>query len=238
MTATPYLVGVLIPGDGRLHICEAKLEDLSTGDWVLVRGLSGDEPGRVVFPAERVSAVQTVSPPSAVIRRLKPNEIVRVAQHAERARSLTSAASEAIGAILPEAQVVSLRFTLDGHMLLCSCCSRTPSSPESIEEALQRVLNLPVRLEWIAGSPRTFGSLGAFDARLVSGHRPSVRERLGIDSVNTNTRPNGWPRLGVFVTTPVGSGRLLSISVRHNIATVRLTTGGETTVPVEDLIVE
>ncbi len=73
-----------------------------------------------------------------------------------------------------------------------------------------------------------FGSLGRFHPRFTD-LDTHVRERLRLD------RAPALPRLGATVQTPGGTGILLSVSMRHQSATIRLESGEEVRVPVEEL---
>ncbi len=233
MSGTAKLAGVLIPGDGRLRWCSTRVADVCEGDWVVVSGALGDEPGQVLFTPERISNPLSIPETFVVSRRLTSAEQARIPALIARASGLIEAAQQAVSRLDKAVEISSLRFTLDGSMLLLLVHGTAGDQVDSVSETLSRALGVPVNVEWGGLQARTFGSLGRFGA--PEGERDLIMTRLRIDEVGTAQFPNGWPRLGQTVRTPHGTGQLCSVSVRHNVATVRLETGEEIEVPVDEL---
>jgi hypothetical protein len=73
-----------------------------------------------------------------------------------------------------------------------------------------------------------FGSLGRL-RQGVTDLDAHIRARLRIDQAPE------LPHLGAIVQTPHGPGTLLSVSMRHQTATIRLESGKEIRMPVGDL---
>ncbi|HEX7101230.1 MAG TPA: hypothetical protein VF201_01175 [Nitrolancea sp.] len=85
------------------------------------------------------------------------------------------------------------------------------------------------------GSPTVrFGSLGRLRP-LMTDLDKHIRVRLGLDPPGALPVSPELPHLGAIVQTAHGPGVLLSVSMRHQSATVRLESGEEIRVPVEDL---
>ena len=79
-----------------------------------------------------------------------------------------------------------------------------------------------------------FGSLGRLHPRMsdLDGY---IRKRLRLDPSGDVPVSPELPRLGAVIQTAHGPGILLSLSMRHQTATIRLESGEEIWVAVDDL---
>jgi hypothetical protein len=85
------------------------------------------------------------------------------------------------------------------------------------------------------GNPTVrFGSLGRLRPSIVD-LDAHIRARLGLDPPGDLPVSPELPRLGAIVPTAHGPGVLLSVSMRHQSATIRLDSGEEIRVPVGEL---
>lgn len=154
------ILGVLVPGDGRMHFCRSDIEDLQIGDWVELDG----QPARIVFSSDQVEYREAPADLPRVCRRLTPDEVANI-----------------------------------------SAVARSEEPPSV-----------------------SFGSLGRLHPRTpdLDAH---IRHRLRLGETPI------LPRLGTIIQTAHGPGVLLSVSMRHQSATIRLESGEEVRVPVEEL---
>jgi hypothetical protein len=164
------ILGVLVPGDGRVRFSRSDLTDLQVGDWVELDGTEGREPARIVFGRGQVEY------PDA------PLELPRI--H----RRLTADEVAGLNAIEQPGPNPAVRF----------------------------------------------GSLGRLRPSItdLDAH---IRVRLGMDPPGDLPVSPELPHLGAIVPTAHGPGVLLSVSMHHQSATIRLESGEEIRLPVEEL---
>lgn len=227
------ITGVLVPGDGRLRFCSTTMSALRAGDWVAVDGELGQEPGRVVFEAGQVEHPASLPAGYRTARKLTANELARVETLVARAGLLAREAAHALAGIDANAELESVRLSLDGSTLLCHGFG-AGDKKATFEQAVSAATGLSTRSEWSASPASASGSLGRLSST-GGDPSPTIRERLAIDSVGPSDFPNGWPRLGSVVRSAAGAGRLISVSVKHNVATVQLESGDLIQVPVSEL---
>ncbi len=226
------IAGAIVPGDGYFRFCRSTILNLRSGDWVVIESPLGTEPGRVVFAPGNVDASPAAEIESSISRFMTEAEVSLVATHVRLALSLVDEAARIASRTDPDLHLLSLHFSLDGSTIFCHCYGTTTEPPSGLAQRLSQGLGLPVQIRWSDRPVQTFGSLG----RIHTGDRVAeqvIRDRLGI--ATSGGFPKGWPRLGARVGTPLGTGRLIAVSVRHDRATIRLDSGEETEVSVERL---
>ncbi len=233
MSPANETIGIMVPGDGRVRFCSTPLADLRGGEWVVASGPFGDEPGQVLFGAQRVASPNRLPAAFVAPRRLTPLEREQIPALIRRVTESFDAVRAVLLQLDPEAEISSLRLSLDGSTLLLRVFGTTGDRSASLVETLSRRLGISVNVEWTDRPAHTFGSLGHVDS--ADDERALVLARLKIDEVASTSFPNGWPRLGQVVGTPQGPGRLRSVSVRHNSATIRLDSGDQIELPVVEL---
>jgi hypothetical protein len=72
------VLGVLVPGDGRLRFCRADLADLQAGEWIELDGPTGREPACIVFGPGQVEYPDAPPDLPRIRRRLSPDEIAEL----------------------------------------------------------------------------------------------------------------------------------------------------------------
>lgn len=228
------IVGAIVPGDGRVRFCETKLAGLENGDWVVVSGAPGDEAARVVFPAGSVDTSPSARITQSVHRRLSAIEMHAADANRSRAQALIDEVSNLIADSVDDVELISLRFTLDGAILICDCVGTSKDYTTRIAQEINLRFSLQAVIHWSTGPSVSYGSL-ARDPHPETASAAPIRDRLGVRDAS-NQFPNGWPRLGSSVRTLVGDGTVQSVSVRHGTVNVLLPSGGKIDVPLEELI--
>lgn len=214
-----------------LRFCFTQVDDLRSGDWVVVRSPLGDEPGCVLFGARDVDGPSRVELRYRVERRLDEQELAQAQEIVQIARSLIGKVADHLNTIDPSLEVTSLRVSLDGTTLLCACFGPSSEGVTNVQQALEERLGRPVLLETLDRSLVIYGSIGR-TVGSASVDEGALLERVGFGRLSGNPRPNGWPRLGSRVSAGDISGILVGISVRHETATIRLDSGQEHEVPL------
>ena len=227
------VVGALVPGDGRLHFCLTDLEDVQAGDWVALSGAYGEEPAQIVFNAEQVEFPDLPADLPLIRRRLIYAELASLSDNVERAQALTSPLRAIVAQVDPGVVVVGIRFTLAAKTLVCRCSSGGAVATDALARTLSEQLSVPVEIEWGSGSSASYGSLGRLRSVALD-LDATIRARLGLEESELPAPPT-LPHLGTVIETAQGPGVLLSISMRHQSATIRLGSGEETVLPLNDL---
>ncbi len=200
----------------------------------MVGGPLGDEPGRVLFGAADVDAPAQIDLRCTIERRLSDEELSEVESRIELARALTGEVERQVKSMDSTLDLTSLRLSLDGATILCTLCGQSEMDSSSLGCHLEERMGQPVRLELMDRVPVTYGSVG----RVRTGplvDEQALLQRMGVGRLSGNPRPNGWPRLGSRVRAGDMSGTLIGISMRHGTATIRLESGEEDEVPLDEL---
>ena len=226
------VVGALVPGDGRLHFCLTDLEGVQAEDWVVLSGAYGEEPAQIVFNAEEVEFPDLPAELPLIRRRLIQAEFASLSDSVERAQALTSPLRAIVAQVDPGVVVVGVRFTLAAKTLICRCSSGGAAA-DTLARTLSEQLSVPVEIEWGSGSSALYGSVGRLRS-IALDLDVTIRARLGLEESELPAPPN-LPHLGTVIETAQGLGVLLSISMRHQSATIRLDSGEETVLPLNDL---
>ncbi len=227
------VAGVRIPGAGRIRFYETAVEDLALRDWVVVPSMAGEEPGQVVVTPQQLKLARLPERLPVVSRRLAPDEVDQVTARMERARGML----DAVIAIVRERRlplfITGLRFTLGGDAVIITFRGPETTREGELSGTVGLVVGVPVHLEFEAAGMNLFGSLERPPAAMT--FNDLLRDRfpgIGRDLVFA---PEGLVRLGTRVRTDRGAGLVISVATRERRARVRLDSGEEVLVPVNDL---
>jgi len=230
------VLAVSVPGDGFLRFCRAPQENFTAGEWVVIDGPLGQEPGKVIFGSDDVDIPGNVELRYTVALRLTEHERSTIDEHVEAARGFIATVVDQLSSIDPVLELSSLRLSLDGETLLCAIFGHPSEDLPNLERMLTEFFSRQVRLEVLERSAVFYGSVGRIAEREPGDE--DLLERVGRGRLSGNPRPNGWPRLGSRVGAGAVSGVLLGISMRHDTATIRLDSGEEQAVPLSDVVVD
>lgn len=227
------LVGVRIPGAGRLRFFGTAVEDIALHDWVAVPSAAGEEPGQVVVAPQQLLLTRLPERLPAVIRRLPPDEVDQVAARMERAREVL----DAVIAIVRERRlplfITGLRFVLGGEAVIVSYRGPEGTGEGELPGAIEPVVGVPVHIEYEAAGMNLFGGLGRPPAAVT--FNELLRKRFPGTGRDLAFAPEGLVRLGTRVRTDHGVGSVISVATRERRARVRLDSGEEVLVPVGNL---
>lgn len=235
--------------DRRSHALTAAIRRFGTGrvdfglverplrllEWVAVTGPAGEEPACVVVVPGDVLLEDEVPAPLDV-RPLTPAEQARLPELAALACRLAASVAAALREVGPAVDFLGLRLTFDGAAVVE--CRVPPGQPlDGLATALGQRLDRRIVLDPRQGPPprALAGGTGRFwggtpDAADVA------RQRFGLALDRPlPCAPGGYPRLGTWVTTPEGEGRVCSVSTRHRTVTLQREDGGRVEVPVDRL---
>ncbi|CCF84631.1 hypothetical protein [Nitrolancea hollandica] len=230
-----FLVGVRIPGAGRLRFRGTAIEDIALRDWVAVPSPAGEEPGQVVVAPQQFKLAKLPERLPAVIRRLTPDEVELVATRVERAREVLDAVIATVRERRFPLFITGLRFTLGGEAVIVSFRGPQGAGEGELPRMVEPVAGVPVHLEHEAAGTNLFGSLGRPPAALT--FNELLRDRFPGTGRDLALAPEGLVRLGTRVRTDHGAGSVISVATRERRARVRLDSGEEVLVPVDDLSV-
>jgi hypothetical protein len=228
------VVGALVPGDGRMRFCRTNLVDLSPGEWVALSGAYGEEPAQVAFTAEQIEFPDAPTDLPHILRRLSLAEITSLSDIVERAQALMPSLKAIVAQVDPAVVVVGVRFTVAAKTLVCRCSSRGVVAAEALARTLSEQLSLPVEIDGSSVSTASYGSVGRLRSNALD-LDATIRARMGLEESDPLASPR-LPHLGAVIQTPQGPGVLLSISMRHQSATIRLDSGSETMIPLNDVL--
>ncbi len=229
-----FLVGVRIPGAGRLRFRGTAIEDIALRDWVAVPSPAGEEPGQVVVAPQQFKLAKLPERLSAVIRRLTADEVALVSTRLERAREVLDAVIATVRERRLPLFITGLRFTLSGEAVIVSYRGPQGTGEGVLPGVVKPVAGVPVYLEYEAAGMNLYGSLGR-PPEVLTFHE-LLRTRFPGTGRGLAFAPEGLVRLGTRVRTDHGAGSVISIATRERRARVRLDSGEEVLVPVDDLI--
>lgn len=227
------VVGVRIPGCGRLRFCGTVIADIALRDWVAAPSAVGEEPGLVVVAPQQLKLARLPERLPAVTRRLAADEVAQVAVRMERARGML----DAVIAIVRERRlplfITGLRFTLIGEAVIVSYRGPDETGEDELAVAVEPVIGLSVHFEHEAAGVNLTGSLGRPPAAMT--FNELLQHRFSGTGRERAFAPEGLVRLGTRVRTDHGVGLVISVATRERRARVRLDSGDEVLVPVNDL---
>jgi hypothetical protein len=229
-----YLVGVRIPGAGRLRFRGTAIDDIALRDWVAVPSTAGEEPGQVVVAPQQFKLAKLPERLPAVLRRLAPDEVALVATRMERASEVLDAVIATVRERRLPLFITGLRFTLSGEAVIVSYRGSQGTGEGELPGVVEPVAGVPVYLEYEAAGMNLFGSLGRPPEALT--FKELLRNRFPGTGQDVAFAPEGLVRLGTRVRTDHGAGSVISVATRERRARVRLDSGEEVLVPVDDLI--
>lgn len=232
------VAGVRQPGRGRLRFCRAEIADADLGAWVAVLDETGEQAGRIVVAPQQIMLGEP-PPLASITRQLSPDEIRRVAELDERARGEMDRAIELVRGLHLPLFITGLRYTLDAQAALIPYRGPRQLDSALLAATLAGQLSTTVHLEWEGEleplGVSLFGGLGR-----LRESQPSldelIRRRFVPLSEPPAFAPEGLPRLGSHVQSPGGSGTILSISTKRREARLRLDSGDEIVVPLDDIV--
>lgn len=234
---TPDVIGVRLLGSGRVRFCRTSLRDLDVGDWVALAGPTAEAPGRVVVAPRQLVYGDPPDSLPIVARRLTGGEVDGLPTLAAAARGVLDRAIAANRALGLPAFLTGMRPDLGGLSGALDWRGPGDADLSPLADALAGS-GWALRLTWegplAAAGEHLFGGLGRLPERpLDLDALVAARfDRVGRDQTFA---PEGLPRLGSRVATPRGDGVVRSISTRDRAALVRLDSGDEVSLPVEEL---
>ncbi len=228
-----FLVGVRIPGAGRLRFRGTTIEGIALRDWVAVPSPAGEEPGQVVVAPQQLKLAKVPERLPIVIRRLTPDEVALVTKRMDRAREVLDAVIATVRERRLPLFITGLRFTLSSEVVIVSYRGPQETGEGELPGVVEPVAGVPVHLEHEAAGTNLFGSLGRPVAALT--FNELLRNRFPRTGRDLAFAPEGLVRLGARVRTDHGAGSVISVATRERRARVRLDSGEEVLVPVDDL---
>ena len=228
------VVGALVPGDGRMRFCLNNVDDVRAGEWVVLSGAFGEEPAQIVFNAEQTEFSDRSPDLTPILRRLIHAEVAALSDIVERAQTLTGPLKVIVARFDPTVVVVGVRFTLAAKTLVCRCSSGDAVAADALARTLSEQLFVPVEIERCSASSASYGSVGRLRS-IALDLDATIRARLGLEESELPAPPR-LPHLGTVIETAHGPGVLLSISMRHQSATIRLQSDLEVTLPLIDVL--
>jgi hypothetical protein len=216
-----------------MRFCSTDLEPTAAGEWVAISGAFGAEPAQLIFTAEQIEFPDSPADLPSVLGRLDQSEIAAVAEAVEQARFLSPSIESIIANFDPGIALHGVRPLLSSATLVCRCSGGDETFAEVLARTLSEQLTVPVEIEWMAESSTSYGSVGRLRSEPAN-FDAEVRRRLGLDDAGDRATCR-FPYLGAVIQTEHGPGVLLSISMRHQHATIRLDSGNEVTLSLNDL---
>lgn len=235
---TRPVIGVRVPGLGRLRFCEVATPEATLHAWVAVPGPLGDEAGQIVVSPQQVVLDQLPNALPRVTRALSADEVAQVATLTQQARERLDAAIATVRAADLPVFVTGLRLTLAGDGAVVTWRGPGVQLADILEHALAGAIDLPLHLDWEGPLDQIDGGLFGGVGRLRAAPfdlDSALRERFDLPGGPEVFAPETLPRLGARVQTPDGPGTLQAVSMRHKEATVRLESGEDVSVPLDAL---
>lgn len=228
------LVGINLPGSGRLRLCRAFTDGLAQGDWVAIESAYGVEGGQVTVAPELLLGTTSAEPYGRITRRLYEPEIRQVAELSDEARVLLHSLVSTVGLQGDESLLAGLRFTLQPKRAIISRYGDTIDP--AFEERLRQSLDTPYAFEHEGADDRIGHLYGGLGRLLPAAANLETIIHQRFEPAGSSDLPAGYPRLLSKVSTPKGIGVVVSVSTKHRQARVKLADDGtEIQVPLDEL---
>lgn len=235
MTGPSALVGIHLPGSGRLRLCRTRRSDLTQGEWVAVESAYGVEGGQVTVVPELLLGATSSEPYGWITRRLDEPEIQHLAELSAEARALlhvlvSTVKSRDDGRFF----LTGLRFTLEPKRAVFSWYGE--AIDPALEDRLRQSLDTPYALEHEGSDDRTGRVYGGLGRLLPAAANLETIIHQRFEPAGSSDLPAGYPRLLSHVSTKLGTGIVVSVSTKHRQARVKLADDGtEIQVPLDEL---